>query len=319
MNKLSASRKSPYVLSAFTGVSKAIAPIGDTAKVVSVNGGGVGPDLAELGDYFWNVIPLVNFEVRVLTPYVVKERGFKNIVLIYVDDPSGEAVQKVLERERAEGGREAGRRLQIPPRRSSSPHRRQSAGGQARCDLHRIVRRAAGADHQAAARQRGRRSNYQLLGVLVADGHGTARGERRACSRRNRWIGPRRAEQRVAKDYKAKTGKDAHRLCGELLQRRDGVRKLAQPLEKSGKPITGENLLEQRQANGTFDLVGGKMSSRQRHRVDADPDQGDRRQRRRKSIVEAGTTSEVARASPVTSAARSTLSSMACSSARSTR
>jgi hypothetical protein len=35
--------------------------------------------------------------------------------------------------------------------------------------------------------------------------------------------------------------------------------KLAQALEKSGQPITGENLLKQRKATGTFDLVGGKM------------------------------------------------------------
>ena len=35
---------------------------------------------------------------------------------------------------------------------------------------------------------------------------------------------------------------------------------LAQALEKAGKPITGENLLEQRRRAGTFDLVGGKMT-----------------------------------------------------------
>ena len=34
-----------------------------TGEVVSVNGGGIGPDLAELGDYFWNVIPLVNLDI----------------------------------------------------------------------------------------------------------------------------------------------------------------------------------------------------------------------------------------------------------------
>ena len=68
MNKLVSVEKVPFVLSAFTGVSKAIAPIGDKAKVVSVNGGGIGPDLAELGDYFWNVIPLVNLEIRVIAP-----------------------------------------------------------------------------------------------------------------------------------------------------------------------------------------------------------------------------------------------------------
>ena len=97
MNKLVSVEKVPYVLSAFTGVSKAIAPIGDRAKVVSVNGGGIGPDLAELGDYFWNVIPLVNLEVQALTPYLVKERGLKKFALLYVDDPAGEAIKKELD------------------------------------------------------------------------------------------------------------------------------------------------------------------------------------------------------------------------------
>ena len=46
MNKLVNVDKVPYVLSAFTGVSKAIAPVGDKAHVVSINGGGVSPDPA---------------------------------------------------------------------------------------------------------------------------------------------------------------------------------------------------------------------------------------------------------------------------------
>ncbi len=97
-------------MSAYTAVSKAIAPVGDRAEVVSINGGAVGPDLAELGDYFWNVIPLVNFEAEVLIPFVEARRGSKNIALIFVDDPLGESVQKVLARAGAEGGRKAGRR-----------------------------------------------------------------------------------------------------------------------------------------------------------------------------------------------------------------
>src|SRR5437667_3979928 len=72
MNKLVNVEKVPYVLSAFTGVSKAISTVAQRTKTVAVNGGGVGPDLAELGPYFWNVIPLANFEVRAMIPYLVK-------------------------------------------------------------------------------------------------------------------------------------------------------------------------------------------------------------------------------------------------------
>jgi len=85
----------PYVLIGFTGVSKAAAPIGDRAKVVMVNGGGVGPDLATLSPYFWNVIPLANQEVRAALPFL-KEKGLKRVAMIYTEDPSGIAVHSEL-------------------------------------------------------------------------------------------------------------------------------------------------------------------------------------------------------------------------------
>lgn len=96
MNKLVNVDRVPYVLSSFTGVSKAIAPIGDEQGIVMVNGGGVGPDLAELGDYFWNVIPLANEEMRAMVPYVIEELGLRRAALIYVDDPLGQSILEVL-------------------------------------------------------------------------------------------------------------------------------------------------------------------------------------------------------------------------------
>ncbi|MGR3559888.1 ABC transporter substrate-binding protein, partial [Pseudooceanicola nanhaiensis] len=87
----------PYTLSAFTGVSKAISTLGQRNQVVAVNGGGVGPDLAALGEYFWNVIPLVNLEVRAVVPYLTEEMGLQKMVLVYIDDPFGQAIEGELE------------------------------------------------------------------------------------------------------------------------------------------------------------------------------------------------------------------------------
>lgn len=84
-----------YTLVGFTGVSKAAAPIGDRSKVVMINGGGVGPDLATLTPYFWNIIPLADYEVRAALPWI-KEKGFKRVAMIYTDDPSGQALHKEL-------------------------------------------------------------------------------------------------------------------------------------------------------------------------------------------------------------------------------
>ena len=175
MNKLVSVTKVPYVLSAYTAVSKAIAPIGDRAKVVSINGGAVGPDLAELGDYFWNVIPLVNFEAEVLIPFVVKEKGLKNIVLIFVDDPLGEAVQKVLREQVPKAGGKLVGELQV----QRATQQFASIAANVRqlkpdADLHRVVRHAGEPDHQAAARQRHHAAADELLGDVDALDRGAA-------------------------------------------------------------------------------------------------------------------------------------------------
>jgi branched-chain amino acid transport system substrate-binding protein len=64
---------------------------------------------------------------------------------------------------------------------------------------------------------------------------------------------------RVAKDWKAKTGKEPNAYVANYYNAVMVFVHLAQALEKKGQPITGENLLQQRKANGSFELVGGKM------------------------------------------------------------
>ncbi|MAM24690.1 MAG: hypothetical protein CML55_04815 [Rhodobacteraceae bacterium] len=42
---------------------------------MTINRGGDGPDLVALGEYFWNLFPLMNLEVRSIVPYLVEELG----------------------------------------------------------------------------------------------------------------------------------------------------------------------------------------------------------------------------------------------------
>ncbi len=121
MTKLVNVTKVPYTLSAFTGVSKAISTLAMRDQVVAVNGGGVGPDLAKLGDYFWNVIPLANLEVRAVVPYLAQEKNLKKIALIYVDDPLGQAVVTELGTALKAAGGELLEPMSCPQRRSNSP------------------------------------------------------------------------------------------------------------------------------------------------------------------------------------------------------
>lgn len=95
MNKLVNVHAAQWVTVGFTGVSKAAAPIGTRAKVVMVNGGGVGPDLSGLSPYYWNVIPLIPAEVATLIPWLAANK-LGRIGLVYVDDPLGNGVLKLM-------------------------------------------------------------------------------------------------------------------------------------------------------------------------------------------------------------------------------
>ena len=260
MNKLVSIEKVPFVLSAFTGVSKAIAPVGDKAKVVTVNGGGIGPDLAELGDYFWNVIPLVNLEIRVMAPYMVQERGFKRIALIYVDDPAGEAVNKELEQNVPKAGGQMVAQLQIP----RNAQQFTSIAAKVRETNPDLVFIASfGAQQAQIIKQLRDNGVPQQLASYSAFGSPTVAELPEAKgalfpSQSVDWKAAGMSE-RVAKDWKAKTGKEPSAYVANYYNAVMVFVKLAQALEKSGQPITGENLLKQRKANGTFDLVGGKM------------------------------------------------------------
>jgi ABC-type branched-subunit amino acid transport system substrate-binding protein len=260
MNKLVNVEKVPFVLSAFTGVSKAIAPIGDRAKVVSVNGGGIGPDLAELGDYFWNVIPLVNLEIRVIAPYVVQERNLKKVALIYVDDPAGEAVNKELAENIPKAGGQMVAQLQIP----RAAQQFTSIAAKIRESSPDIVFVASfGAQQVQIIKQlRDNGVSQQLASYSAFSSPSVAElPEARGALFPTQSVNgssPGMSE-RVAKDWKAKTGKDPNAYVANYYNAVMVFVKLAQQLEKSNQPITGENLLKLRKANGTFDLVGGKM------------------------------------------------------------
>ncbi len=92
-----------YVLVGFTGVSKAAAPIAARAKVILVNGGGVGPDLAGLSPYYWNVIPLAPDEIRTIVPYLASQ-NLRRLAFIYINDPFGNGVRQSLKAELAKVG-----------------------------------------------------------------------------------------------------------------------------------------------------------------------------------------------------------------------
>ena len=262
MNKLVNVEKVPYVLTAFTGVSKAISGIAQRTHTVVANGGAIGPDLATLGPYFWNVIPLANFEVRAMVPYLVKERGLKRIVLVYVDDPLGQAIRKELETAVPGAGGQLVDVLSVPPtiqQFSSIAARVRSA----KADAVYII--SYGAQQLQIVKQfRDNGITQQLVSytgfsVPEIDALPEARGALYT-SQNIDWNSSDPVTKRFVDDYRKKYKKlpttymanyyNAVRLFGLL----------AHDLQKQGKPVTGDTLLEQRKQARSFDFVGGKVN-----------------------------------------------------------
>jgi branched-chain amino acid transport system substrate-binding protein len=87
--------RAPWVQVGITGVAKAAEPIATRAKVMMINGGAVGPDLAGLSPYFWNVIPLADQELPTAFGWM-KRNGIRRVTLVYLDDPMGNGLLKAL-------------------------------------------------------------------------------------------------------------------------------------------------------------------------------------------------------------------------------
>lgn len=261
VNKLINVNKVPFLLTGFTGVSKAIAPIAARTKTVVVNGGGVGPDLAELGEYFWNTIPLINLEVRTLVPYMVKERNIKRMALVYVDDALGQAVRKELGDALKANGGELVESFSIPVTAQ------QFAGIAARV-------RATNADAVYIASYGGQQAqivkqlrdngitqpfaSYSAFTIASVLALPEAEGALYTSQQVN-WDKGDAITARVLKDYKEKYNKAPSAYVLNYYNAVYAFGELAAALEKEGKPVTGENLLAQRRKSPQFEFVGASV------------------------------------------------------------
>jgi len=261
INKLINVEKVPYAMTAFTGVSKAIAPVADRAKVVLANGGGIGPDLAALGPYFWNVIPLVNEEVKALVPYVVKDRGWKRVALIYLDEPIGEEVLKEL---RAGVERQGGTLVTALAIPASAQQFSTIAAKVREANPDVVYLASVGAQQPQLIKQL--RDNgvnkpfvsYSALATPAVVALPEAKGIIYT-SQKMDWNATDAATARFVGDFRKKYKKDPSPYAANYYNAVLVFARLAQRLEKQGKPITGENLRAALAEGRSFDVVGGRM------------------------------------------------------------
>ncbi|TNE35088.1 MAG: amino acid ABC transporter substrate-binding protein [Alphaproteobacteria bacterium] len=252
----------PYVLSAFTGVSKAISTLAMRNEVVAVNGGGVGPDLASLGKYFWNVIPLVNLEVRAAMPYLVKEKGIKRVVLIYIDDPFGNSILDELKSTLDKAGGELVDTLSVPV----TAQQFSGIAAKVRAAKPDAVYIASyGAQQIQIVKQlRDNGVSQQFItysGYLVPDALALPESEGLIATGQGvNYKSDDPVTKRFVTDYEAKykrapTAYNVNYYNAVLIY---GI--LAHALEAEGKEVTGANLLAKREEMKSFNLVGGTVS-----------------------------------------------------------
>lgn len=262
MNKLVNVEEVPYVLSAFTGVSKAISTLAQRSETVAVNGGGVGPDLAALGEYFWNVIPLANNEVGAASKYLVEELGLKRVTLIYVDDPLGAGILNELEKTLEPLGGELVEAHSITPSaqqfsgvaarvRSSNPDAVYIASyGAQQLQIVKQLR-DNGVDQQIIS--------YSAFSLPSLQALPEAKGALYTTQSID-WDSTDPVTKRFVDDYRAANGKTPTSYVANYYNAVRVFALLAKELEAQGKDVTGENLLAQRKATDKFELVGGSVS-----------------------------------------------------------
>src|SRR6185503_7481538 len=261
MNKLVRVSQEPVALTAMSGISKAIAPIGDREKVVAINGGGVAPDLAKLGPYFFNTIPLVNFEVRALLPYLAKEKKMKRIALVYVEDPLGEAVLRELTENAPKNGMELVGAFSVPATsrqfapiaakvREVNPDAVYVAYfGQTMVALVKQLR-DAGVDKMFVSYSAF--NDPDMMALPAAEGSVYS-------SQKMNWESTDPVTARFVTDFKKKYGKNPTFFNANYYNAVWVTGKAMASLEKKKLPITGENIRNELLAIKTFDAVGGKL------------------------------------------------------------
>lgn len=262
MNKLVNVNDVKFVLSAFSGVSKAIAPIGNRAHVIMVNGGGVSPELA-IGDYFLNDIPLSDDEVNALLPYVVNDMKARKIAVIHVNDPFGNSVNKVIKQQCEQLGCSVVSDISI----DSSSTSFQSEVVKLRVSgADAIYIASYGQQQNVIAKQlrdggiQTQLISYSAFGIPTTQKLDAAEGAIYTAEHVD--YDANDLTRQFLKDFQAKYGEKPNYYQINYYNAVLIYAALIEHLQAGDREFSGENLLAALHEIGTFDVVGGKVTFR---------------------------------------------------------
>jgi branched-chain amino acid transport system substrate-binding protein len=97
--------KVPVIVTAFSSVVKAVAPIANREKVLLLSIGANSPSLAHMGDYVYTSFPLADVDMKALASFMTNKQGKKRAAVLYVNNETGiDGSQVFRDSFKADGG-----------------------------------------------------------------------------------------------------------------------------------------------------------------------------------------------------------------------
>jgi branched-chain amino acid transport system substrate-binding protein len=95
MNRLINVDKVSVVLTAWSAVVKAQAPVANRGKTLLLNTGANAPEIAHLGDYVYSTFPLADVDITALANYTYTTLGKRKAAVLYINNDTGIDAAKI--------------------------------------------------------------------------------------------------------------------------------------------------------------------------------------------------------------------------------
>ncbi|WP_108659955.1 ABC transporter substrate-binding protein [Acuticoccus kandeliae] len=89
VTRLISLEKVPLIVTAYSAVVAAVAPIVNRAEVLALVAGANSPRIAEMGEYVYTTYPLADVDLTLLAKYTREEMKMKKAAIIFINDESG--------------------------------------------------------------------------------------------------------------------------------------------------------------------------------------------------------------------------------------
>jgi branched-chain amino acid transport system substrate-binding protein len=88
-NKVIDVDKVPIIITAWSSVVKAVAPIANRTHTLEINMGANSPSIAHLGEYVYSVFPLSDVDITALAHYSYEKMGKRKAAVLYINNDTG--------------------------------------------------------------------------------------------------------------------------------------------------------------------------------------------------------------------------------------